>query len=416
MPIFEYHGLDAHGKTTSGIIDADSSRAARLKLRKQNIFPTEVEEQKLDGKPKSRVKGKGFSMEVDLSKYFTFISQQDVSTMTSQLATLVGASIPVVEALGAVQEQVEKQPLKVIMADVKEKVNEGASFAQALKSHPKVFDDLYVSMVAAGEASGALELVLARLATHTEAMVQLRSKVVAALIYPALMAFVGSGLLIGIFTVVVPRVRRLFDSFKATLPLITRIMLKTSDIVSAWWWIILPALILLLWLFRRWTHSPKGRLKWDQILLKIPVLGKIVRTIAVSRFCRTLATLLISGVPILNAFEIVARVVQNSVLAKAIEEASRNIQEGQSIAVPLRQSGQFPPLVTHMIAIGERTGELEPMLDKVANAYDSYVERALEAFTSMLGPIIIVMMGGTIGIFALALLLPMLQMSRMIGN
>jgi general secretion pathway protein F len=222
--------------------------------------------------------------------------------------------------------------------------------------------------------------------------------------------------LIGIFTVVIPRVRRLFDSFKATLPLLTRILLAASDIVSGWWWIVLPAIVAAIWLFVRWTRSPKGREKWHRFLLKVPILGKIVRTIAVSRFCRTLATLLISGVPILTAFEIVRRVVQNEVLAKAIEESSRNIQEGQSIATPLRQSGQFPPLVTTMISIGERTGDLEPMLDKVANAYDEYVAQALETFTSMLAPLLIVFMGGTIGFVALALLLPMLQMSRMIGS
>jgi general secretion pathway protein F len=413
VPIYEYRGFDGNCKETSGIIDAESPRAARLKLRKQSIFPTDIDEKKADGKPAT--KGTGLSVQIDLSKYFTYVSATDVATMTAQLSTLVGASIPVVEALSAVLEQSEKPALKVVLADVREKVNEGASLAQSLKGHPKVFDELYTNMVAAGEKSGALELVLKRLADHTEAMGKLRGKVVAALIYPALMAMIGAGLLITIFTVVIPRVRRMFDSFHAGLPLLTRALLGASDIVGSYWWIVLALIALGVWLFRRWVKKPAGRERWHALQLKTPVIGKIVRTIAVSRFCRTLATLLVSGVPILTALEIVRRVVQNDVLARAIGEAAKNIQEGQSIAVPLRQSGQFPPLVTHMISIGERTGELEPMLDKVANAYDAYVERSLSAFTALLEPLLIIAMGGTIGIVALALLLPMLQLSRLAG-
>jgi general secretion pathway protein F len=414
VPIYEYRGFDASGKEVNGIIDAESSRAARLKLRKQSVFPTDLDEQKAGGK--TATKGKGLSVQVDLAKYFTFVSAADVSTMTSQLSTLVGAAIPVVEALSAVLDQSEKPAMKVVLADVREKVTEGSSLAQAFRGHPKVFDELFTNMVAAGEQSGSLELVLKRLADHTEAMGRLRGKVVAVLIYPALMAMVGAGLLMTIFTVVVPRVRRMFDSFHAGLPLLTRALLGTSDLVSSYWWVVLVLIIVGTWLFRRWVKTPAGRERWHALLLKTPGLGKIVRTIAVSRFCRTLATLLVSGVPILTALDIVRRVVQNDVLARAIEEAARNIQEGQSIAEPLRLSGQFPPLVTHMISIGERTGELEPMLDKVANAYDSYVDRSLQTFTSLLEPLIIIAMGGTIGIVSLALLLPMLQLSRLAGS
>jgi general secretion pathway protein F len=216
--------------------------------------------------------------------------------------------------------------------------------------------------------------------------------------------------------VVVPKVRKLFDSFGEGLPLPTKILLETSQFFMDWWWLISILLSLAIWGWRRWLKTPGGRNTWDRWLLRVPVLGGILRTIAVSRFCRTLSTLLVSGVPILTALGIVQKVVGNVVLTKAIEKAADNIREGQSVAVPLRQSGEFPPLVTHMIAIGERTGDLEPMLEKVANAYDAAVDRAISTFTSLLEPLLIVVMGGVIGGTAIALLLPMMQMSKFAGS
>jgi general secretion pathway protein F len=424
MPVYEFKGLDAKGKEVSGIVDADSSRTARAKLRKQGTFPTEVSEQssgtarKVTGKggKAAESKGKGLNVEIDFSKSFQIITHSDVATMTSQLATLVGASIPMVEALSALLEQVEKPALKVVLADIKERVNEGSSLAKALGAHPKIFDDLYVNMVAAGEQSGALDKVLDRLTEHTESMLALRSKITTALIYPALMAIIGVGLMTVIMLVVVPKVRNLFDSFGEGLPLLTRILLDTSDFCMDWWWLLSLLFSGILYGWRRWLKTQNGRNTWDRWLLRIPVMGGILRTIAVSRFCRTLSTLLASGVPILTALGIVKKVVGNKVLSDAIEKAADNIREGQSVAVPLRQSGEFPPLVTHMIAIGERTGDLEPMLEKVATAYDAAVERALATFTSLLEPLLIVVMGGTIGVTALALLLPMMQMSKFAGS
>jgi general secretion pathway protein F len=425
MPVYEFKGLDAKGKEVSGIVDADSSRTARAKLRKQGTFPTEVVEQRggtprkvggKDGNAKDKAKRKGLNVEIDFSKSFQIITKADVATMTSQLSTLVGASIPMVEALSALLEQVEKPALKVVLADIKERVNEGASLAKALAAHPKIFDDLYVNMVAAGEQSGALDKVLDRLTEHTESMLALRSKVTTALIYPALMAVIGVGLLSVIMLVVVPKVRTLFDSFGEGLPLLTRILLDVSQFCMDWWWLISLVFSAAVWGWRRWLNTQNGRNTWDRWLLKIPVMGGILRTIAVSRFCRTLSTLLASGVPILTALHIVKKVVGNVVLTEAIEKAADSIREGQSVAVPLRQSGEFPPLVTHMIAIGERTGDLEPMLEKVATAYDAAVERALATFTSLLEPLLIVVMGGTIGVTALALLLPMMQMSKFAGS
>ncbi len=413
MPVYEYKAFNGQGRQVTGIVDAEAPRLARAKLRAQNIFATELVPQQAGRLP---AKGGKQAFRLDLSRLFQRVSAADLATMTSQLSTLVGAAIPLVEALSAVLEQVEKPALKAVLADVRAKVNEGSSLAEALQAHPRIFDNLYVSMVAAGERAGALETVFDRLTSHTEAMLRLRQKVVAALIYPVLMALVGVGLLAGIFTVVVPRVRKLFESFGEGLPLMTQMLLGVSDMVTAWWWLILGFFVAGAFAFRRWMKTPDGRARWHRLLLRLPVVGRIIRTIAVSRFCRTMATLLVSGVPILTALQIVKRVVANDVLAQAIEASTKNIREGQSIAVPLKQSGEFPPLVTHMIAIGERTGDLETMLEKVASAYDAYVERALETFTALLEPILILAMGGTIGLVAVALLLPMLQMSRLAGS
>lgn len=408
MAAFEYKGMDARGAAISGIVDADSPKSARQKLRKQGVFPTEVWEQKA-GKA---TRGEGLSVSVDFSRFFQRVKAADIAEMTSQLSTLVGAGIPMVEALSALIDQIENPALKVILVEVREQVNQGHTLAEALRAHPKVFGDLYVNMVAAGEQSGALDIVLVRLTEYTEASVRLRQKLVGSLTYPVLMGFVGAGIVVGLFVGVIPRVKRIFDSFDATLPLITRVLLGASDFVVAWWWALILLLAVGVWYLRRWVRTPAGRHRWHQLALRLPIFGRINRLVAVSRFARTMATLLSSGVPILTALGIVKNVVQNDIIAEAVANAGRNISEGQSIAEPLKQSGQFPPLVTHMIAVGEKTGELEPMLGKVADAYDQQVETILGTLTSLLEPIIILFMGGVVLLVALAILLPMLNLSN----
>lgn len=407
MAAFEYKGMDARGAAVSGIVDADSPKGARQKLRKQGVFPTEVWEQRAG----QATRGAGLNVSVDFSRYFQRVSMQDVSEMTSQLSTLVGAGIPMVEALTALIDQVENQGLKVILVEVREKVNQGISLADALRGHPKVFEDLYVNMVAAGEQSGALDVVLKRLTEYTEASVRLRGKLVQSMTYPMLMGSLSFFIVIGLFVGIIPRVKKIFDSFHATLPLITRVILGISDFVVGWWWLLVLLAGIAAYLARRWVKTPEGRRKWHSWMLTMPLFGRMNRLVAVSRFCRTTATLLASGVPILTAFGIVKNIVSNDIIAEAVGNASRNISEGQSVADPLKQSGQFPPLVTHMINIGEKTGELEPMLSKVADAYDEQVERQLSTLTSLLEPVIIVFMGGIVLIVALAVLLPMTRMS-----
>lgn len=405
MAVYEYKGLNTAGAGVAGIIDADNAKAARSKLRKQGVFPTNVHAQK------GAARGSGLNREVDVARFFERVSASDIAAMTGQMSTLVGAGIPIVEALTALIDQVEKPKLERILRDVREKVNQGATLAEALGDHKDVFSPLYINMVGAGEQSGSLETVLRRLTEYTENQVALRGRVVTALTYPALMGGVSGLIIIGLFVGVIPRIRRVFDSMDTALPALTQFVMAISDFLLAYW----LGLVILgaagLFGFRHWVKTEEGQTKWHGILLKIPVLGNVTRKIAVSRFCRTMSTLLDSGVPILTAVAIVKTVVGNDIIAEAIASAGRNIAEGQSIAAPLKESGQFPPLVTHMINIGEKTGELEPMLGKVADAYDQEVERTLEGLTSILEPVMIVVMGGIVAVVALSILLPMLNMS-----
>ncbi len=404
MAVFQYKGLDGGGAAVAGIIDADNPKSARSKLRKQGFFPTDIWE-------KQSRKGKGLSLEVDLSRFTDRVSIKDISAMTGQLSTLVGAGIPIVEALTALIEQIEKPKMESTLRDIRERVNQGATLADAMRAHGDVFPDLYTNMVGAGETSGALEIVLTRLTEYTEAQVRMKGKLVTALTYPALMGAVSSLIIIGLFVGVIPRIKSIFDSFGATLPLITRIVMSISDFMINQWYVLLAGLIAGAWGFYYWVRTEAGRRRWHGWMLSWPILGNVNRKVAVSRFCRTMSTLLDSGVPILTALGIVKTVVGNDIIADAVKAASINISEGQSVAMPLKESGQFPPIVVHMIAIGEKTGELEPMLAKVADSYDQEVERTLEALTSILEPVMIVVMGGIVAIVAISILLPMLTMS-----
>ncbi len=434
MPVYEYKGLTGGGKAAAGIVDAESQKAARQRLRKQGVFATDVKEQSERGTsprparpsrpgspttaaekepPKRRL---SLSTEVDVGRYFQRISIQDVATVTRQLSTLFAAGIPIVDSLSALVDQVENERLKVILSEIKERVNEGASLAEAMRGHRKVFSDLFVNMVAAGEQSGALDVVLLKLADYNESQVRLRGKLVSTLTYPAVMMAIGVFIVGFLMAVVIPKFKKMFDDLHATLPLITRILIGVSDILANYWYLVIGVIGLTIWALRRWLDTEKGRAFRDRNLLRLPVFGRLFRMVAVSRFASTLSTLLASGVPILGALSIVRNVVDNVVMSEVIDQARVNIAEGQSIAVPLRKSGQFPPLVTHMIAIGERTGELESMLHKVAKSYEDQVETMVSTLTSLLEPIMILVMGGVVGFIAMAILWPMLQINSMINH
>jgi general secretion pathway protein F len=298
-----------------------------------------------------------------------------------------------------------------VLTNLRERLNEGTSFAQALELHPKVFPPIFVNMVAAGEVSGTLEQVLERLADFLESQAQLKGKVSAALAYPALMLIIGTVLISVLMVAVVPKVTSIFESLDQALPWYTQVLIAISDFLSGYWWLLLPTIALGVYLFNRWKKTKDGRLKWDTFTLKTPVFGPLLQMLAIARFAKTLSTLLSAGVPLLKAMEISNRVLTNALLERVVQDATGSIREGESIAVPLRRSGQFPPMVTHMIAVGEKSGQLEEMLESVSKAYDAQVDTRVQMLTSLLEPLMIVLMGGSVGFIAFAILMPLIQMN-----
>ncbi len=302
----------------------------------------------------------------------------------------------------------------MIVTQIKDRVNEGASLADALAEHPAAFNNLFVNMVRAGEHSGALDVVLLRLADFTEGQARLQGKIMGTLAYPAVMMLLGLVIVIVLMTVVVPKVTKMFEDMKATLPILTRILIALSNFTRDWWWAMAIVTGLAIWGFSRWRATPSGKAKSDAWILRLPIAGPLVRMLAIARFSRTLSTLLKSGVPLLSAMEIVKALVTNSVLQAVIDQARDAIREGESIAAPLKRSGQFPPIVCHMVAIGEKSGQLEDMLMNVAVAYDGQVETRIGALTSLLEPLMIMMMGGIVAFIVFSILMPILQMNSMV--
>jgi general secretion pathway protein F len=463
MAVFEYRGLvAASGKQVHGVRDADNAKVLRALLRREGVLLTAAQEETKARRASGR--------NIDLFAFARRVSVGDVAMMTRQLATLVTAGIPLVEAVAALTEQVDKQELKRTLTQVRDRLNEGTSLAKALEPHPKIFPTLYVNMVAAGEASGTLEQVLTRLADFMEGQSKLRGKVGAALAYPALMLVIGTVLISIMMVVVVPKVTSIFASLDRALPWYTSLLINVSGAVGSSEMLGIVVMIATITVTRRalrigtakgavrspaaavgailaggllvtfgfsvesvgaygiglgagfvialalarllnYIATPAGKIRKDGMMLKIPIFGQLLRMLAVARFSRTLATLLQSGVPLLKAMDIVKNVLDNARLESVVQEAAAAIREGQSIAEPLRRSGDFPPIVTHMIAVGEKSGQLEQMLENVARAYDTQVETRVQALTSLLEPLMIVIMGGAVGFIAFAILMPLIQMN-----
>lgn len=406
MAVYAYKGVDSRGKNVKGTRDADSAKALRTLLKRDGVLATEILEQSEAAAKAAR--------DIDFARMFRRVSPMEVAVATRQLSVLLRSGVPLVESLSALIEQLDQPELKTAFTDTRNQVNEGSTLADALKAHPKIFASLYVNMVAAGEASGTLEEVLGRLAEFLDEQTRLQSKVRGALAYPLVMAFVVVAILFLMMSVVVPKVTAIFDNFNQTLPWYTRILIFTSDVFSNYWWLIAALLGGGIYWLRRWRATEEGRKKWDLFVLDLPLFGPLLILVAVSRFSRTLSTLLASGVPVLTAMDITRNVLGNTELMRVVEEARASVREGEGIAKPLRQAGRFPPIVTHMIAVGERSGQLEEMLLHVADAYDQQVEVRIGAMTSILEPLLIVVMGAVVGGIAFAILMPLLQLNEMI--
>jgi general secretion pathway protein F len=399
MPIYTYKAIDKKGKDLKGKVTSDTLIIAKQKIKAMGIMLINIKEEK---SKKSSGSTLTFGAKVKIT---------ELALMTRQLATLIKARIQIVEALNALMDQVESDLLKVVLSEVKQDVNEGLSLAKSLSKHPKVFNNVFVNMVEAGEASGTLDIVLLRLADFTEAQVKLKNKISSAMIYPFIMGIFGFGMMNVIFIFVIPKIAKIFTSRKMDLPFMTELCIAVSNYMVSYWWTIIIGVLAGTWAFKKYIRSKKGERVWHKVLLIFPILGPIVQMINVSRFCSTLATLLNSGVPILAAMNIVKNLIPNVLLKDAVEASRISISEGSSMTEPLVQSGHFPIMVTHMMALGEKSGELEPMLKIVAENYEDQVDTKIGGLTSILEPIMMVIMGIAVGIIVMAVVVPLMSLN-----
>jgi len=403
LPVFEYEALDGSGKAIRGIIDAESARTARTKLKSQGVYPTEIREE-------SAVlaeRGSAF-------RIFNRVRAKDLAQVFRQMATLLEAGIPLVSSLSALIDQSGHPYLRRPLTQIRERVREGSSLADALADHPRIFSGLFVGLVKAGEVSGTLALTLSRWADFSEHQVALRQRIKAALTYPAFMFVIGLGVLFFLLTFVVPTVTKIFSDLGQALPWPTLILIAVSDFLNRFWWAVMAALILLAFWLRKYLRSESGGLFWDRLKLRLPLVRDLHRRLAVSRWARTLATLLGGGLPLLQALEFSQDVAGNRLLSRALGEARERIREGEEMAPSLKASGLFPSVVLEMVAVGEKSGVLGQMLEKVASSLENEAESDLRGLIALVEPLMILVMGLGVGFVALAVLLPILEMSQMI--
>ncbi len=408
MPVYEYKALDKKGKNRKGIIDADSSSAARKKLRATGNYPIYIKESSTKKQKKGERRNISFAL-------FERITSKEIHIFTRQIATLLGAKIPLILALTSLINQTTNPAFKKIIAQIKESVNEGNTLTNSLAEHPKIFSNIYINMIRAGEASGSLDIVLEKLADFGEKQEALKGKLTAALIYPCVMALICVGVLFILITYIIPNITHVFVEMDKVLPLPTRILLGLSDFLKNYWFIIILLFLGGIIAMRFFVKSRYGRHLWDLFLLKIPVIGVVIQKIILTRFSSTLGSLLESGVGLIASLEIIKTIVNNSHISKVVDDAIVQIREGKSMTVSLGNSPWFPPMFVQMVGVGEQAGNLEKMLTKVADAYEREVESAVLAMTSLIEPVMIVGMGGVVGMIILSILLPIFEMNQMIG-
>ncbi len=407
MPVYEYTALDAKGKMTSGIIDADGARAARQKLRASGIFPVDVKEsQEKPEKKTDRI--------ADLSRYLRRVKPAEIAIMTRQLSTLITAGFPLVSAIDALVPQTKSHRLKTVLAQVKDAIVEGQSFAQALSQYPRIFTPLFVNMVRAGETSGTLEIVLERLADITEKQQDLTNRIQTALAYPLFMCVIGTLVLFVLLTYIVPSITAIFLDMGQALPTPTRLLIFLSSFFKSFWWVILIVVIGAVIALHRAKKTDKGRYAYDKTILALPVLGVLARKLAVARFTRTLGSLLENGVSMLIALDIVKNIAGNVLLSSAVQKASQEVGKGQALWAALNEGQVFPQLSIQMIQVGEQSGELEGMLNKIADVFEKEVENSIMRLTSYLEPVMILVMGCVVGFIVLSICLPIFEMNQLI--
>jgi type IV pilus assembly protein PilC len=402
MPIYKWEGKTAKGALKKGEMEAPSEAAIRIHLRQQNIIPIKISSKRKD-------------INISLPFLKKKVQQRSVAIFTRQLATMIDAGLPLVQSLEVLSSQQENNLFKNIIREIREDVEGGSTFAGALKKHPTTFNDLYTNLVVAGEEGGILDTILGRLAAYIEKAEALKKKVKSALIYPATIVTVAVAVVIILMLFVIPVFETMFSSAGQSLPLPTVIVLTISKMIKKYIVIFIPAVIVLIFLFKRYYKTDSGKAVVDRLLLSLPVFGPLFRKIAVARFSRTLGTLVSSGVPILDGLSIVSRTSGNRAIEIAIMNARASIREGETIAEPLSRSALFPPMVIQMIAVGESTGALDNMLSKIAEFYEDEVDVAVANLTSMLEPLLMVFLGVVIGGVVIAMYLPIFNMAGAIG-
>lgn len=417
MPIYQYKAFAPGGQTKSGVIDADTPRAARVLLRRESLLVKEIHEAHGRRRRRGGDTKQGLFQRIRSSRSRRKSSSSRdldlVTGATRQLGTMLGSGIPMTEALRAMIDQAEDRRSETMFREIRERVNQGASLADALEEHPALFGDLYVNMVRAGEATGNVDVVLTRLADYLQAQRTLRRKVVSAMTYPVMMIGLGMIVVTALMTWVVPKITAMLDDTGQALPAPTQILVAISDIFKDYWWLGALGIATISFVVERiYQRTDKGRLVFDRNLLRMPIVGDVLLKQSVARFTRTLSTLLQSGVPAVQSLEITGNVVQNRVISDATDYIRQRIVEGTDIATPLKQTGVFPSVVGYMVAVGEQSGELEQMLDRIATAYDEEIEIATDRMTSVMEPILIIGLAVVVGFIVVSIVLPILQVGQ----
>ncbi|MDD5656350.1 MAG: type II secretion system F family protein [Elusimicrobia bacterium] len=405
MPVFTYKAKSSEGSLVEGTVDAEEQKAAVERLRAQKLVILEISENSA-----------GLAALKSIFKRKGKVRSRDLVLFSRQLSTLVGAGVPIVQSLSILEAQAENPVFKEVVGAVRADIESGLSISDALRKHPDAFPELYTSMIKAGELGGILDTILERLTAYMEANEALKAKVKSAMMYPIIVLSICFVITVFLMTFVIPRFATIFLSFGAELPLLTQILLDTSKLMIKYFYMIIIGPIGMWYAFKRWYKTPGGQKIIDGKMLVVPIFGIILKKVAVARFTRTLGTLIKSGVPILQALETVAATAGNVVIAEAVLDARESIREGGHLSDPLRKSGVFPNMVTAMISVGEETGALDTMLAKIADFYDQEVDTAIKGLTSLIEPIVIVIMGTIVGTIVAAMFLPMFGMGELAGN
>ena len=399
--VFQWSGKTTKGTVESGEITAASKDEVMAQLRKKNITPTIITEKKAAKKLFGGGGGK--------------VTDKDIVIFTRQFSVMIDAGLPLVQALDILSTQVENKALARVLAQVKDDVEAGSTYADALRKHPRVFTELYANMVAAGEAGGILDTILNRLAAYIEKAMALKKKVKGAMTYPIIVTVIAVLAIAVIMIFVVPTFSSMFASMGGTLPMPTLIIIRISNFIGGWGGLITAGVITGLGMFlKQFRRTEKGQLLTDRILLKLPIFGVLLNRVAVAKFTRTLGTLTSSGVPILDGLEITAKTAGNKVIEAAIMEVRKAVTGGKTLAEPLAKAKVFPPMVTHMISVGETTGALDTMLSKIADFYDEEVDSVVSNLTAMMEPLLMVFLGGTVGFVVIAMYLPIFKMGSLV--